>query len=344
MGWLRLDDGYATHPKLLALASDAERWAWTRLLLHAAQHRRPEVTTSLVDVHPLLGDLDFLEKCGRVGLLDEIKGGGWKIHDWEEFNPRRAQTAAERAREYRKRKRESPAGASRKRDGKRHENVTDGGSESVTKTSRNEGRHENVTAASRKRHAKRHENVTATSRQRHENVTESDQIEVGYMQAETETASQERHENVTARHDLSGARASAPVPSPYLLPNVGEGDGGSYHTAGADGDAAAEPSPPSALTRDELAAAYPDALAIVDATEGWTPPALAAALTRNRTTPLPDEAYRGLFATACYRTWAATSEVAVPYGSTAPTVNGVGPPLEVVDTAVVPSDLAGAWS
>ena len=39
MSWLRLDDGFARHPKVLEL-SEAQRWRWVVLLSDCARHER----------------------------------------------------------------------------------------------------------------------------------------------------------------------------------------------------------------------------------------------------------------------------------------------------------------
>jgi len=88
MAWLRLDDGFASHPKIAAL-SDREYRVWTRLLLYCARYRTegkvPE--NALVEIPQLTRQM--LQKFRELRLLDP----GDIVHDWRIYN---AETVAEK--------------------------------------------------------------------------------------------------------------------------------------------------------------------------------------------------------------------------------------------------------
>lgn len=114
MTWLRLDDGFASNPKVMAL-SEVKRWRWVTLLLTCARHSRHggAVSPAMLKAHGLQAG-ELIE----LGLLDEDAEGDvfpWRVHDWTEFN-RRLTSDAERQQRYRNRHREgtSPAQLRRK--------------------------------------------------------------------------------------------------------------------------------------------------------------------------------------------------------------------------------------
>lgn len=95
MSWLRLDDGYDTHPKLLEL-TEQQRWRWTCVLLHCARHRTEgHVKTSVLRQ---LGLGRALPTLLRVGLLEENGPAGYLVHDWSAFNPKDPTKAERQAR------------------------------------------------------------------------------------------------------------------------------------------------------------------------------------------------------------------------------------------------------
>ena len=95
MSWLKLDDGFDTHPKLLEL-TELQRWRWARVLLHCARHRteghvKPSVLREL-GLGRAINDLL------RVGLLEENGDTGYLVHDWSAFNPKDPTKAERQAR------------------------------------------------------------------------------------------------------------------------------------------------------------------------------------------------------------------------------------------------------
>jgi len=98
VSWLRLDDGFAGHLKVLEL-SEVQRWRWVELLLMCASHGKGgRVTPAMLrKVGVDRGRLLELE------LLDEDANGTLRVHDWEDYNPA-DNAAAARQKRYRMRR------------------------------------------------------------------------------------------------------------------------------------------------------------------------------------------------------------------------------------------------
>lgn len=80
MSWLRVDDGFASHPKIAKL-SDSEFRVWMRLLCYCAKYRSGEVSEAAQ------GELrgftaKTLQRFEEVGLIDRMNGGPPTIHHW----------------------------------------------------------------------------------------------------------------------------------------------------------------------------------------------------------------------------------------------------------------------
>ena len=108
MAWLRIDDQFFSHPKVLAAGNEAVG-LWVRLLTWSGAHLTdgfvPFHATVLFQNRALKRNLTRLVK---IGLLHETEGG-YCIHDYLEWNPSAAQVLddreknAARARRHRKR-------------------------------------------------------------------------------------------------------------------------------------------------------------------------------------------------------------------------------------------------
>lgn len=123
MSWLRIDDTFASHPKLAQL-SDRERWVWMRTLCYCARYATD--TGKINAPSEIIGlTTPLLAKLERIGLVDRNGDGIPEIHDWKEYNGR---TAVERV-QARERKQ-------RQRDRERDENRDDERDETVTVPSR----------------------------------------------------------------------------------------------------------------------------------------------------------------------------------------------------------------
>lgn len=95
MTWLKLDDVYDSHPKLLEL-SEVQRWRWTRALLYCARHK----TAGRIS-RSVLRELGCnVPRLLELELLDDVDGA-LEVHDFETWNPPRDPTATERQRRHR---------------------------------------------------------------------------------------------------------------------------------------------------------------------------------------------------------------------------------------------------
>lgn len=107
MSWLRLDDGFAQHPKVAAL-SDREFRHWIRLLTWCARYKTGGDVPDYALRELAIGSkvrAAFVE----LGLLDE-DDEGLTVHDWEQFNP---PSGAERQKRYRDRKKNATRNVTR---------------------------------------------------------------------------------------------------------------------------------------------------------------------------------------------------------------------------------------
>ena len=108
MAWLRVDDGFTEHRKVVSLRR-ADRWTWLELLTYCArQGNGGHVPEGITDVLRWVTP-KFLAQCADLGLLD-VDGDGYHVHDWTIYNPK------------------DPTGAvrqSRHRNAKRNAEVTD---------------------------------------------------------------------------------------------------------------------------------------------------------------------------------------------------------------------------
>jgi hypothetical protein len=92
VAWLRLDDTFDTHAKILGLGTDGRRWTWQRILLYACRHRSAIIPAGIRDV-VAKATPSFLEDCTKLGLIDVDSDGTMKVHDWRIYN---SETVAEK--------------------------------------------------------------------------------------------------------------------------------------------------------------------------------------------------------------------------------------------------------
>jgi hypothetical protein len=92
MTWVKLDDGFTEHPKVIGLPSDAARWFHVRALCYAARYRTDGVITAAI-LRGLGGKPATAEALVAAGLWDELDVvDAWQIHDFAEYNPRQETT------------------------------------------------------------------------------------------------------------------------------------------------------------------------------------------------------------------------------------------------------------
>lgn len=112
MAWVKIDDGFYTHPKVMAAGTAA-----IGLWLKAATYCAHQLTDGFVPEHmlPLLGGTRA--QVGKLlgANLWESAEGGWVFHDWADYQPSRADTVAYREAE-RRRKAAWRAAKTQKRD------------------------------------------------------------------------------------------------------------------------------------------------------------------------------------------------------------------------------------
>lgn len=84
MAWVRLDDNFDMHPKILALGTDQRRWTWLRVLIYTTRFRSSTVPKN---VGKMVGGATpkFIEDCIKIGLIDRSPDGTLDVHDWRQY-------------------------------------------------------------------------------------------------------------------------------------------------------------------------------------------------------------------------------------------------------------------
>lgn len=85
MSFLRLDDNFTQHPKVIALGSRARRWTWLEVLAYTCRyddHRIPADIKSAVSG----ATRGFLRDCEQLFLIDRDENGALFVHDWHLYN------------------------------------------------------------------------------------------------------------------------------------------------------------------------------------------------------------------------------------------------------------------
>ncbi len=100
MTWLRIDDAFPQHPKLVELAR-SDRWTWLEILAYCARYKTEGRVPSAIREAVPAASPKLLARFVDVGLLDEHEHG-LEVHDWRDYNPKDP-TAADRVKRYRHR-------------------------------------------------------------------------------------------------------------------------------------------------------------------------------------------------------------------------------------------------
>jgi len=95
MTWIRVDDHFADHPKVMALGKD--RLSGLGLWHVAASYTARHLTDGFVPRSALIlqGPAALTEKMVGVGLF-VLCDGGYRLHDWLDYNPPRAKILSDR--------------------------------------------------------------------------------------------------------------------------------------------------------------------------------------------------------------------------------------------------------
>lgn len=83
MAWLKIDDGFTQHPKIVALTR-GDRWTWLEVLTYCARYRTGGHVPSAIAEVVRGATPAFLERCFELRLLDPSATGddGYEVHDW----------------------------------------------------------------------------------------------------------------------------------------------------------------------------------------------------------------------------------------------------------------------
>lgn len=94
MVWFKVDDSFWSHPKVLPLSGDALA-LWVRAGAYCAQ----QLTDGVVSLQALrmLADRDAAVELANAGLWEVDPKGGFRFHDWAEYQPTREHVMEERA-------------------------------------------------------------------------------------------------------------------------------------------------------------------------------------------------------------------------------------------------------
>lgn len=84
MSWLRIDDGFTQHPKVIQLGV-RDRWTWLDVLCYCARYRTGGTVTDTISEVVRGATPGFLSRCYGVGLLDRA-GDVYVVHDWNIYN------------------------------------------------------------------------------------------------------------------------------------------------------------------------------------------------------------------------------------------------------------------
>ena len=97
MAWLRIDDGFADHPKLVELGKPEHRWTWLEVLAYCARQKtQGRIPREIGDVIRRANPA-FIRRCVEVGLVD-LDEDIHRVHDWDDYNPKDPTKADRQAR------------------------------------------------------------------------------------------------------------------------------------------------------------------------------------------------------------------------------------------------------
>ena len=95
MTWIKVDDSFGDHPKVMALGRDrmAGLGVWTAAACYCARHLTDGFVPSAVAEG--FCHTRIIGKLVDVGLFDKVPGG-YQLHDWLDYNPPRSKVLKDR--------------------------------------------------------------------------------------------------------------------------------------------------------------------------------------------------------------------------------------------------------
>jgi len=83
MGWVRIDDNFADHPKIIGLSDSA-----FRLYIQALCYSNRQLTDGFIAtaVYTRMSSLDEADYLIEAGLWEEVEGG-YQIRSYDEYQP-----------------------------------------------------------------------------------------------------------------------------------------------------------------------------------------------------------------------------------------------------------------
>jgi hypothetical protein len=102
MAWLRIDDGFPSHPKFSGWTR-AQKWALLELFVYCAKHKTGGIVPADMELLPRAVTPALIESAVESGFIDD-EDGVHVIHDWNYYNPSDS-TGAQRQERFRARNR-----------------------------------------------------------------------------------------------------------------------------------------------------------------------------------------------------------------------------------------------
>ena len=102
LSWLRIDDGFPEHEKVLALKGAGAKWLHVVALCQCAANltdgvidpKRLKVICAIADVHR---PAHCVRQLVEAGLWVELENGGYRVRDYLDYNPTAAEVKEKRA-------------------------------------------------------------------------------------------------------------------------------------------------------------------------------------------------------------------------------------------------------
>ncbi|HEX9640050.1 MAG TPA: hypothetical protein VGB13_01910 [Candidatus Krumholzibacteria bacterium] len=98
MAWIKLDDGFAEHPKVIGLSDRAFRLHVAALCYVARNETDGHLPLSVPRVLGVRTNPRLLGELLAAGLWKDNGVGGWVINDYLDYNPSREEAALRRER------------------------------------------------------------------------------------------------------------------------------------------------------------------------------------------------------------------------------------------------------